>query len=831
MNWLKAVADRRGVKLDAGLDDPAIVVSKPLKSWEVFDGNVALADPEKPGHVQTSATYRDTFTDPAAYSVRPVTVSIAPGGKGPAVDFVELADKRLTKEEGDDGSHYTNGIAYRGPNGEKDVPARWRGRARNYGLAHELMTQSPVYQRGIFDIYFALTGAVRSFEPADVAAEKEEAAQAQAWALEDAFNSLEGGFDQFLAEAVYSLTVPGFGIWLRVYWPDGRLRKLSFRRPNTLHAVILDKAEQEILAFSFLTSTATEYQIDARDCLVLSFFALGNDIEGLSPWRGGCEYERGKQMILEIAFASLEAHGDPETYFTNSGIQEIGEKDEKTITEARDNKRAGVSGSLILPPGIGVDKLGATGTFPGFMEFVRYCDEMQVLPLSSEGSLYTGTSGAGSYAALDVKDRQRLGVAEALGRLITKGINGDSMKAYHGITRALVDDSGGPLEVSRYPALTISLFQDEDASIADIIAAKGQGLIQVSRGVLEAMHARLGLPMPDEAPAAAPMVAPVALGRVEASASCRHDHGDEDADELAMMLAEQLDLFRRPFDVDDGQRSIDAANLRVGGALEAVAKRHRADWVAASEGASYVELMGIRDTMRTAWLPEYRAAALPHVAELTAKGGMSLAFELGLISKVPARILDAPVSSVALGIADQVALKSYNIVESYLLQAATLEANGLPEAKRPPMPTATAFVKQAAALTAPAFAVTRNDAIEELLGAAKRLAPAGKKPKIIAEYSSVMEADTCDPCAALDGRRWFVGSADYEKYKPPSVCLGGSRCRCIMSYLANEADFADIYKELEAGFSKAGNTAFSDSPGIGSTWTLAAIAWSKTNDD
>ena len=807
MNWIQAIAKRRGVDLAEGLDLPAEVKVKPVKVWEVFAGNVVLSDADQPGEIRIEPTYRRTFTDPVAYSIRPESINMTNG----AVSFAD----RMEVEEGDDGSGYMNGIAYRGPNGEKDIPARWRGKARNYGLAHELMSQSPVYQRAIFDIYFALTGATRSVAPADVDGALEDAAQDQAWAIEDVFNSLEGGFDQFLAEAVYSLTVPGYGIWLRIHWPDGRLRRLSFRRPNTLISVILDEKEQEILAFGFLTSQQKEYQIDAADCLVISFFSLGNDIEGLSPWRGGCEYERGKQMILEIAFASLEKHGDPRDYFTNDGTQLLTEKDEELLGQAADNKRAGVSGTLLLPAGIGMQTSAPGGTFPGFMEFVRYCDEMEVLPLSSEGSLYTGTSGAGSYAALETKDRQRLGVAEAIGRIIVAAVNGDSRKPYHGVVRALVDDAGGPLEPARYPALAINLFQDEVASIADIIAAKAAGLVQGSRRVIEAIHERLKLPMPDEVQEPAPL--PVL-------SDCGHDH---DAQELALALAEQLDLFRKPFDVNDGQASIDAANLRVGKALEGVAKLHRADWVAASEGASYTELMGIRETMRASWLPAYRAAALPHVAELTAKGSMSLAFELGLITKIPARIKDAPVSTVALGIADQVALKSYNIVESYLLQAATLEANGLPEAKRPPMPTGSAFVKQAAALTAPAFAVTRNEAVEELLGAARRLSPPGKKPKIIAEYSSVMEVDTCAPCAALDGQRWFVGSAAYEKFKPPSVCLGGNRCRCIMTYLANEADFADIYEELERGFSRAGNTALNDSPGVGPTWTLANLAWSQ----
>jgi len=53
----------------------------------------------------------------------------------------------------------------------------------------------------------------------------------------------------------------------------------------------------------------------------------------------------------------------------------------------------------------------------------------------------------------------------------------------------------------------------------------------------------------------------------------------------------------------------------------------------------------------------------------------------------------------------------------------------------------------------------------------------------VAEYSAILDQNTCSPCAALDGREFAVGSSDYDRYMPPySGCEGGDRCRCVYLY-------------------------------------------------
>lgn len=54
-----------------------------------------------------------------------------------------------------------------------------------------------------------------------------------------------------------------------------------------------------------------------------------------------------------------------------------------------------------------------------------------------------------------------------------------------------------------------------------------------------------------------------------------------------------------------------------------------------------------------------------------------------------------------------------------------------------------------------------------------------------AEYSSVLDGNTCEVCEGLDGQVAQVGSQRYKDISPPHKCLGGHRCRCIWIYKIN----------------------------------------------
>jgi len=43
--------------------------------------------------------------------------------------------------------------------------------------------------------------------------------------------------------------------------------------------------------------------------------------------------------------------------------------------------------------------------------------------------------------------------------------------------------------------------------------------------------------------------------------------------------------------------------------------------------------------------------------------------------------------------------------------------------------------------------------------------------------SEVLDAATCTSCAGLDGSVMEIGTAEYERMRPPYGCEGGNRCR------------------------------------------------------
>lgn len=96
---------------------------------------------------------------------------------------------------------------------------------------------------------------------------------------------------------------------------------------------------------------------------------------------------------------------------------------------------------------------------------------------------------------------------------------------------------------------------------------------------------------------------------------------------------------------------------------------------------------------------------------------------------------------------------------------------------------ATSTIERAASkVTTTALNVGRETFVDEIKTRAERLGlPTGVD--IIAERSAVMDNNTCENCRQLDGVRVKFGSTRYFDLAPPNKCLGGSRCRCIYTFI------------------------------------------------
>lgn len=58
-----------------------------------------------------------------------------------------------------------------------------------------------------------------------------------------------------------------------------------------------------------------------------------------------------------------------------------------------------------------------------------------------------------------------------------------------------------------------------------------------------------------------------------------------------------------------------------------------------------------------------------------------------------------------------------------------------------------------------------------------------------ATYSAILDADTCDPCAELDGKSW--ANVDDAVEPPNPDCAGRDSCRCVLLFTAAQPDESD----------------------------------------
>lgn len=81
---------------------------------------------------------------------------------------------------------------------------------------------------------------------------------------------------------------------------------------------------------------------------------------------------------------------------------------------------------------------------------------------------------------------------------------------------------------------------------------------------------------------------------------------------------------------------------------------------------------------------------------------------------------------------------------------------------------------------------TGRDLIQSVGGLLLNVLNAGRDREAVtqgaemAEFSSVLDANSCDPCSEADGTQCLVGSDEYDRLQPPySACDGGDSCRCV----------------------------------------------------
>ena len=91
---------------------------------------------------------------------------------------------------------------------------------------------------------------------------------------------------------------------------------------------------------------------------------------------------------------------------------------------------------------------------------------------------------------------------------------------------------------------------------------------------------------------------------------------------------------------------------------------------------------------------------------------------------------------------------------------------------------------------------------------------AGRIGAKVAQYSAIMDSETCDPCEVLDGEEFEVDDLEYEENMPPNQnCEGGDNCRCMYFYdFLDEANLSDWDESLHP---RDGDGKFTDGGSVG----------------
>jgi len=264
------------------------------------------------------------------------------------------------------------------------------------------------------------------------------------------------------------------------------------------------------------------------------------------------------------------------------------------------------------------------------------------------------------------------------------------------------------------------------------------------------------------------------------------------------------------FDPDEEGEWIDGADKRVASRLQKIMKEMRDEWVEATKGVTNEDLLiQIGDRMRQTYVPRMQSAVSGELHRLAMRGAIGVLREMGVLEGPMGEAMPADPEAARWLLqnnydvrirnqARRIAEHQFNVAKSYLDQQSAHEANGASERLRPQIPTQSATEKLVAGYTPRTYLTGRSGAAKRMLKEAK--AKGMDNPRIVAEYSSVMEENTCDPCADADGTRAFVGSNNYNRISPPHLCEGGDRCRCIWSYiLPSEKGWEQIVDDLRSG--------------------------------
>ena len=417
------------------------------------------------------------------------------GSPDGAVIKAAKADLNLV-DEGWDGTWYVNGLRQiqRG-HPEYDRPYIARGLGSDWGVLEQLARTSPQFRRAFNETDQAQASAPWRIDAGKIASKVfKEGAELQRITAQRSLFKMQGGFQGFRHEVLWSLFHAGFSIHVRVDHPDGTIRKMSWRRPSTVHRWILNEDETELVGVEFKSSKGAYYVVPVEHLFIVSIGKLGLDFESLAPARVSAPWIKAKQMAAQLWAGGLQKYGNLVVWIENS---ENDVSENERYVNLWDKFDAYEFPVITGKKGQKANLLAPGTQLADYQSFLRYCDEQILLPVSSEGALL-GLNQLGAYNLGELKDSQQTRVAIHIAQLIADAVNGDAHTPYTGLIKHTIDCAYGDGEPSAiaddYPCLVVPI--GDEVPLELIIEAAREGLVQKSKEVVEATHERLKLPPP-----------------------------------------------------------------------------------------------------------------------------------------------------------------------------------------------------------------------------------------------------------------------------------------------------------------------------------------------
>ena len=639
----------------------------------------------------------------------------------------------------------------------------------------------------------------------------------------------------------------GFMLWEIIDREDGGVSKLAPRMPNTVDKWLFSKDGREWVATEFAyPGSGSNVTIPADDLLLYST-GVGLDLEGRSALRSVVRWVETKQLVTQIEIAADESHGAGYVFVTSDGPFEDEDEAQKIVDVLSTSTGTDVP-IIKIKGGYGIEWLSPNGKLPDFESLRRYCDEQISLALQSTGSL-VGLGDTGSYALADSKDQQ-----ENVRRIRFYGQSVCDLINEHLIPRicrnAIAAGTLPPLDEELYPRLTFSLASEarDPKWIENVVKASQAGLLSenlqagVSKDDANKVREYLDLsPLPEEEEPVDPdpdgTEKDPNQGSGEATDSpleashegCEHEEdtpSETDAEEairLGTFKPMKLPLTLSNYDPERLRKWVMESNNEMGAEMRKIARKHRDEYVRLTAGVSDpARITRISKNLRNKYVDEYAGAIRYALNRLAIKGSASQLRELGVLKAkqgtlaLPSVPKDAGKKIYQLqGLSDQfhrhieaqskrIADHAANVTKSYLDSNAFDElAPAAKERLKPQIPTPAAFAKQAKRYTQRTFTYGREEVVQRIKNEAE--ARGIDDTRVVMEFSSVMEENSCQPCRDNDGRRYFLDSDAYAQDKPPYWKHEGpsDTCLCLVNaILPSEGGYEDILADLGEGFSQ-----------------------------